>query len=107
MVYRVGRAADASRRARSRITMTSQDPRLRAPARALLVIDQPAVADAVRRALNHCHYSTLVTQTLEEAATTLADWRPHLVVVDMDFAGSGILERLGDPTRQREQLPVI
>lgn len=87
--------------------MTSQDQRLRGPARALLVIDQPVLADVVRLALNHGHYRTHVTHTLEEAATALADWRPHLVVLDMDFAGSCILERVGDPTRQRDQLPVI
>jgi DNA-binding response OmpR family regulator len=37
----------------------------------------------------------------------LADWRPHLVVLDMEIAGSMILERLGGPTRQGDRCPVI
>src|SRR5688572_17653943 len=77
-----------------RITMTSRDQRLRGPARALLVIDQLVLADIVKLALNHGHYSARVAQSIEEATTVLGDWRPHLVILDMDIAGSGILERL-------------
>jgi DNA-binding response OmpR family regulator len=87
--------------------MTSQDQRLRSPARALLVIDQRVLADVVKLALNHGHYNTRVAQTVAEASTALADWRPHLVVLDMDIAGSEILERLADTTRKGGRLPVI
>ena len=44
--------------------MTSQDQRLRGPARALLVIDQPVLADVVKLALNHGHYNTRVASTV-------------------------------------------
>jgi len=87
--------------------MTSQDQRLRSPARALLVIDQRVLADIVKLALNHGHYNTRVAQTVAEASTALADWRPHLAVLDMDIAGSEILERLADTTRKGGRLPVI
>lgn len=87
--------------------MTSQDQRLRGPARALLVIDQLVLADVVRLALNHGHYITRVVQTFEEASASLSDWLPHLVVLDMDIEGSTILERLGDSTREGGRLPVI
>jgi DNA-binding response OmpR family regulator len=87
--------------------MTSQDQRLRGPARALLVIDQPVLADVVALALNHGHYKTRVAPLFEEAATVLADWRPQLVVLDMDIAGSRILDRLTDTTREGGRLPVI
>jgi len=87
--------------------MTSQDQRLRGPARALLVIDQPVLADVVKLSLNHGHYRTRMAQTVEEAATALSEWRPHLVVLDMDIAGSTILERRGDATVQDGRLPVI
>src|SRR2546425_9700097 len=87
--------------------MTSQDQRLRSPARALLVIDQRVLADVVKLALNHGHYHTRVAQTVAEASTALADWRPHLAVLDMDIAGSEILERLADTPRKGGRLPVI
>jgi DNA-binding response OmpR family regulator len=87
--------------------MTSHTQRLRGPARALLVIDQPVLADVVKLALNHGQYRTSVARTVEEAATSLADWQPHLVVLDMDAAGSGILDRLADVTRGGGRLPII
>jgi len=87
--------------------MTSHDPRLRGPARALLVIDQPVLADVVTLALNHGHYKTRVAALFEEAATALVDWKPQLVVLDMDIAGSSILDRVTDTKREGGRLPVI
>lgn len=87
--------------------MTSQDQRLRGPARALLVIDQSVLADIVKLALSHGQYNTRVAPTVDEASTALADWQPHLVVLDMDISGSGILERLAHATREGGRLPVI
>ena len=81
--------------------------RLRGPARALLVIEHRVLADVVSLALDDGHYNTRVARTVNEAATTLADWRPHLVVLDMDTGGSRILESLGDATRPDARLPVI
>ena len=74
--------------------MTSYDQRLRNPASALLVIEQPALAEVVKLALNHGHYSTRAAQTVEDAAAALTRWRPHLAVVEMDIAGNAILDRL-------------
>lgn len=74
--------------------MTSHDHRLRSPARALLVIDQPVLAEVVRLALNHGRYSTRVAQTIDGAVATLAEWQPHLAILDMDIAGSAILDQL-------------
>jgi two-component system alkaline phosphatase synthesis response regulator PhoP len=87
--------------------MTSHDQRLRGPARALLVIDQPVLADVVKLALNHGHYNTRQAETVAEALSALTDWRPHLAVLDMDIHGSAILERLADATREGGALPVI
>src|SRR5687768_16830200 len=87
--------------------MTSLDQRLRGPARVLLVIDQLALADMVNLALKHGQYNTSVVRTPTEAALALAEWQPHLVVVDMDAEGNRILERLADVTRGAARLPVI
>src|SRR5688500_14284657 len=86
--------------------MTSHDPRLRAPARVLLAVNDTVVADTVARALSH-GYSTRVTATVEEAGSGLADGRPHLVVLDVESPAASVLDRLGDPTRLRQRPPVI
>jgi DNA-binding response OmpR family regulator len=87
--------------------MVAHGSRLRSPARALLVTNQSALADTVRLALNHGPYSTRVARTAEEAGSAVADWRPHLVVLDVDVAGSAIMKRLRGPERQGDRLPVI
>jgi two-component system KDP operon response regulator KdpE len=87
-------------------TQLSKDARLRGPARALLVIDDPVLAGIVKLALNHGHYDARVAATIGEASTVI-DWRPHLVVVDMEAEGSGILERLADETRKGAGAPPL
>jgi DNA-binding response OmpR family regulator len=72
-----------------------------------LVIDQPVLAEVVRLALNHGHYSIRVARTVEEAAAALVGERPHLVVLDMDVSGSKILESVSTLTKQGGRLPVI
>jgi DNA-binding response OmpR family regulator len=87
--------------------MGPHDSRLRSPARALLVIDQPVLAEIVKLALNHGDYRTRVTQTVEEAAKVLIEWRPHLAVLDMEIAGGATLDRLASTTKEAGRLPVI
>src|SRR4051812_34134148 len=72
-----------------RIGMTSQLQRFLGPARALLVIDPRVLADVVNLALGQGHYTTRVAETADQVSTALADWRPHLLVVDMDIAERG------------------
>ena len=86
--------------------MTSHDQRLRSPARALLVINQPVLAEIVKLALSHGQYNTRIAQTVAEATVALTEWRPHLAILDMDIAGSAILDRLR-PTQEVHHLPVI
>ncbi len=79
----------------------SRDQRLRSPARALLVIEQRGLADVVRLAFHHARYIVRVATTGQEAVSTVTDWSPHLVVLDLDTQGSEMLKRLGG------RLPVI
>lgn len=81
--------------------------RLRGPARALLVIGQPVLADVVRLALNHGHFIIRVASTGEEATAAVADWGPHLAVLDMDIEGNETLERFAAATLRGGSLPVI
>ena len=77
------------------------------PARALLVIDRPVLAELVKLALGHGAYLTQVAPTPAAALAALRDWRPHLAVVDMDLAGGTLLEELGLAAPGAERLPVI
>ncbi len=86
--------------------MTTITQPLRGPARALLVIAQPVLADMVRLALGHGSYYTRLSTTIEEAGAALSDWKPHLLVLDLDIACSNSIERLVDVTPQG-RLPVI
>ena len=86
--------------------MTSHDHGLRIPARALLVIEQPLLAEVVKLTLNHGRYSTRVAHTFEGASAALTEWQPHLVILDMDIAASEILNRLR-PVEEAGYLPVI
>ena len=89
-----------------RLGMPSQTLTLGGPARALLVIDQPPVAQAVRGALNG-RYTTRVAGGPAGALAALEDWQPHLVVLDMDTVGNAILERHAEAVLQGGRLPVI
>lgn len=63
---------------------------------ALLLVDRPIVVDLVALTLNHGLFVVRAAQTLAEAESILADWSPHLAVVDMDLDDSTeLLERLG------------
>ena len=83
------------------------DRRLRAPARALLVIDQSVLADVVKLALNHGHYETRISTTIDDASVLLAEWHPHLIVCDMEAAGSGILEHVAQASDQGAVAPPL
>jgi two-component system KDP operon response regulator KdpE len=87
--------------------MTIEDQRLRGPTRALLVIEQVVLADIVKLALNHGQYITTVVRTAKETATALSEAPPHLVVLDMDNAGSSVLARLAEATHERWRAAVI
>ncbi len=87
--------------------MNSSDRRLRTPARALLLMDQRVLVEVVKLALNHGDYSTRVTQTAEEAAKAILDWRPHLIVLNMDSSGEAVMNRLASPIKHAGGLPVI
>ena len=67
----------------------------RGPARVLLVLDQPTVAEIVRLTLNHGQFVTRVAPDLATATAALDAWQPHLVLLDMDVVDGAFLDRLG------------
>ena len=79
------------------MTTGSADPRqLRSPARVLVVMDQPVLAEVVRLALNHGLY---LTRTAHDGAAALAliqEWQPHLAIIDMDVGEGSLMDRLAE-----------
>jgi two-component system alkaline phosphatase synthesis response regulator PhoP len=87
--------------------MEADARQLRSPARTLLIIDRPVLAEVVKLALNHSSFCTRVAENAEDAAAALEEWQPHLAVIDMDVAGGEILDRLGYTAPQARRIPVI
>jgi DNA-binding response OmpR family regulator len=68
--------------------------------RALVLLDRPLIVDLITLTLNHGLFVVRGARDLEAASILLADWRPHMAVVDMDNDdSSALLERLGASNR--------
>lgn len=67
---------------------------LSSPARVLVMVEQPLIADVIELTLNHGVYVTRKAKNLPEATAVLEDWRPHLAVIDMDIGGDLLVQRL-------------
>ena len=59
--------------------------------RALVLHDRPLVVDLIELTLNHGLFVVRAARTLAEADAILADWRPHIAVIDMDHDDSTAL----------------
>lgn len=81
--------------------------RIRAPARALVVVDQPILAEVVKVALSHAHYVTRLARTGREGRGVTLQWRPQLVVVDIDSDGGQVLRALEYQVSRDDRTPVI
>ena len=64
--------------------------------RALVLHEQPLVVDLIELTLNHGLFAVRAASRIEEAERILADWHPHMAVIDMDHADSAnLLRHLG------------
>ncbi len=67
--------------------------------RALVLHDHQSMVDLIELALNHGLFQVRAATCLAEANAIIADWRPHLAVVEMDHAdSSALLEELRGPS---------
>src|ERR1041384_3931950 len=84
----------------------SRDPRWRGPARALLLVER-ALADVISLALHHAAYITLVAATGNDATAAVADWSPHLIVLDVDIERNDLLQRFASAMLESGRLAII
>lgn len=77
--------------------------------RALVLHDRPLVVDLIELTLNHGLFVVRSVTTAAEATTIIAEWRPHMAVVDMDHDDSGaMLQLLGaSNTMTRSSTPIL
>jgi two-component system response regulator MprA len=71
----------------------------------LIVTDQP-LANFVALTLNHGAYRTRTAETAEAGRDELREWRPHLLVVDVDRERPEALKLIGQRVARR-RLPTI
>jgi DNA-binding response OmpR family regulator len=77
------------------------------PARVLIVIEQPVLAEVVKLALGHGQYQTHVAPDVPRGTLALRDWQPHLAVIDMDLDKGAMLSQLGYTDGQFGRIPVV
>ncbi len=77
--------------------------------RALVLHDRPLVVDLIQMTLNHGLFVVRAASSMAEADGILADWQPHMAVIDMDHDDStNLLMRLGaSSTLMRSETPVL
>ena len=64
--------------------------------RALVLYDRRAMVDLIELTLNHGLFTVRAVASLGELEPFLADWHPHLALVDMEHDDSAaLLRRLG------------
>ena len=77
--------------------------------RAIVLHERPLVVGLIELTLNHGIFVVRAAGNLAEADTILAEWRPHIAVIDMDHDDSAaLLKRLGaSNTLRRSSTPVL
>ncbi len=77
--------------------------------RALILHDRQLVVDLIELTLNHGLFVVRAAHNLAEAEQILAEWQPHMTVIDMDHDDStALLGRLGvSNTLRRSVTPVL
>ena len=71
-----------------------------------MVLDRPVLVELVRMTLNHGVYSTRAVASTDEVEAIVADWQPHLIILDMDLDGIRIMSLLSAKSPSNARLPL-
>jgi two-component system KDP operon response regulator KdpE len=80
------------------------------PTRVLVVLDQPVVAELVDLTLGHGPFQVQRAASAAQALVVLEQWRPHLVVLDMDVEGvngARVMARIGPGAPGGASIPAL
>ena len=81
---------------------------LSGPTRVLVLVDQPLIARTITLTLDHGVCVTREVEGVADATAVLAEWQPHLAILDMDIGGDLLVRRM---TRSDEgsqtRIPVL
>jgi DNA-binding response OmpR family regulator len=80
---------------------------LQSPARVLMLIDQPLLAEVVKFSLNHGVFIARVTENVEAATALLRAWHPHLALIDMDIDQGQVMHEVQTLASSVGRVPVI
>ena len=72
-----------------------------------MVLERPMIADLIKLTLNHGVYATRAVATVNDVEASVADWQPHLVILDMDLNGTQVINLLNSGAGGGGRLPVI
>lgn len=75
--------------------------------RVLVLLDQPLIAGVIKLTLNHGGFVTRDARDAGDAMGVLAEWQPHLAVIDMDLGGRELFERIGSSGEAGSRIPVV
>jgi two-component system KDP operon response regulator KdpE len=76
------------------------------PDRVLLVVGDKALANTIDLTLRHGPYARRVVATVADGKTAIEEWRPHLLLVDIDVE-AGLAIQLIDDARARAPMGII
>jgi DNA-binding response OmpR family regulator len=76
-------------------------------ARVLLVLERPALAELIALTLSQGVYATRAAFTVTEVDTTVVEWQPQLLILDMDLGGTQLVAQVNRGMRMPGRLPVI
>jgi DNA-binding response OmpR family regulator len=72
-----------------------------------VVLDRPVLIELIKMTLNHGVYTTRALSSPNEVSAALTEWRPHLVLLDMDLDGARMMDMLTATPVGGVRLPVI
>jgi DNA-binding response OmpR family regulator len=70
-------------------------------------LDRLVLVQLVKLTLNHGVYATLAVDNAADIEPTVAEWHPHIIILDMDLDGHGLVARLAAKPTGGSRLPVI
>src|ERR1700704_2934195 len=64
--------------------------------RVLLVVEDRALANTIDLTLRHGGYIRRSDNTMTGAKATIAEWKPHLLLLDIDLEAGGAMQLIDD-----------